>query len=47
MAVDELKQWQAMAGFVSALPDTTMPANMIPDIPAAYQASQNRLKITP
>ena len=46
-AVDELKQWQALAGFVSMLPDTTMPANMIPDIPTVYQSSQNRLKITP
>ena len=47
MAVDELKQWQALGGFVSMLPDTTTPANMLPDIPAVYQASQNRLKITP
>ena len=47
MAVDELKQWQALVGFVSMLPDTTMPANMLPDIPAVYQASQNRFKITP
>jgi 5'-nucleotidase len=47
MAVDELKQWQALVGFVSMLPDTTMPANMLPDIPAVYQASQNRFTITP
>jgi 5'-nucleotidase len=46
-AVDELKQWQALAGFVGALPDATMPANMIPDVPAVYQAAQGRIKITP
>jgi hypothetical protein len=48
--VDELKQWQALAGFVSMLPDNpdmTADPDTVPDVPAAYQAAQGRIKITP
>ncbi len=49
-AVDELKAWQALAGFVSMLPDNpdmTADPDTVPDVPAAYQAAQGRIKITP
>jgi 5'-nucleotidase/UDP-sugar diphosphatase len=49
-AVEELKQWQALAGFVSMLPDNpdmTADPDTVPDVPAAYQAAQGRIKITP
>jgi 5'-nucleotidase / UDP-sugar diphosphatase len=49
-AVDELKAWQALAGFVSMLPDNpdmTADPDTVPDLPAAYQAAQGRIKITP
>jgi 5'-nucleotidase/UDP-sugar diphosphatase len=44
-ALEELKQWQAVASFVSNLPKTAGVAEL-PDIPAVYQASQGRIKIT-
>jgi 5'-nucleotidase len=44
-AIDELKNYQALAGFVAALPDTD--ADVIPNIPAPYQSSQGRIKTTP
>jgi 5'-nucleotidase/UDP-sugar diphosphatase len=44
-AVDELKEWQAMVGFVSKLPDTD--GNMIPNIPASYGTPGSRITIVP
>jgi 5'-nucleotidase len=45
--VEELKEWQALVGFVSKLPDST--GNSIPDIPATYgaAASPPRIVIMP
>ena len=37
----ELKQWQALLGYVSALPDTD--DDDIPNIPAAYGSVQGRI----
>jgi 5'-nucleotidase/UDP-sugar diphosphatase len=46
-AVEQLKEWQALVGYVGKLPDTD--ANMIPNIPAAYgaPATPPRVLITP
>jgi 5'-nucleotidase/UDP-sugar diphosphatase len=45
-AVEQLKAWQALIGYVSALPDTN--GNMIPDLPAVYgkPPSPGRILIT-
>jgi 5'-nucleotidase len=40
-AVEELKQWQALLGYVSGLPDTD--GDGIPNVPAAYGAPQERI----
>jgi hypothetical protein len=37
----ELKQWQALLGYVSAFPDTD--GDDIPNIPAAYGSVQGRI----
>ena len=39
--VQELKQWQAVAKYVSMLPPAT--AGGIPVVPAAYSAAQGRI----
>ena len=39
--VQELKHWQAVVKYVSALPDTT--GDGVPDVPAAYAAPQGRI----
>jgi 5'-nucleotidase / UDP-sugar diphosphatase len=44
-ALDELKNWQALTGFISALPDTD--ADMIPNVPASYGGPAGRIVITP
>jgi 5'-nucleotidase/UDP-sugar diphosphatase len=44
-AVDELKQWQALAGYVAGLPDSD--GDMIPNIPPMYAQPQGRLVLTP
>jgi 5'-nucleotidase/UDP-sugar diphosphatase len=41
--VQELKHWQALLKYVSSFPDTTTPADGIPDMPAAYGAVQGRI----
>ena len=41
--VQELKHWQALLKYVSSFPDTTTPADGIPDVPAAYGAVQGRI----
>ena len=45
--VDELKEWQALIGFISMLPDTG--GNTIPNIPATNgaPAAPRRIVITP
>jgi 5'-nucleotidase len=44
-AVDQLKEWQALIGFVGHLPDTN--GNMIPDLPASYGMPAGRVTIVP
>jgi hypothetical protein len=39
--VQELKHWQAVAKYVSGLPDTN--ADGVPDLPAAYATVQGRI----
>jgi 5'-nucleotidase len=39
--VQELKAWQAVATYLSKLPDTN--ANSVPDVPDAYKTLQNRI----
>jgi 5'-nucleotidase/UDP-sugar diphosphatase len=41
----ELKNWQALIGYVGALPDSD--GNMLPNIPAAYGMPAGRITITP
>jgi 5'-nucleotidase len=41
----ELKQWQAVLKYTSALPDTT--GDGVPDVPAAYAAPQGRITVQP
>jgi len=41
VAVDELKDWQALLKYVSSFPDTNL--NGIPEIPAAYATVQGRI----
>lgn len=41
--VQELKNWQALVGFVGRLPDAD--ADGVADVPAAYGASQGRIVI--
>jgi 5'-nucleotidase len=43
-AIEQLKEWQALVGYVAALPDTD--GNMIPNVPAAYGAPMGRIVIT-
>jgi 5'-nucleotidase / UDP-sugar diphosphatase len=45
--VQELKQYQAVLRWVGAFPDTDAVADMIPDVPARYMTSQQRIKRTP
>jgi 5'-nucleotidase/UDP-sugar diphosphatase len=45
--VQELKQYQAVLGWVGAFADTDAVSDMIPDVPARYMASQQRIKRTP
>jgi 5'-nucleotidase/UDP-sugar diphosphatase len=44
-ALDELKNWQALVGFVSQLPDTD--GDHIPNVPASYATPAGRIVITP
>lgn len=39
--IQELKNWQALLGFVSAFPDTN--ADGVPDVPVEYGAAQGRI----
>ncbi|HEX2658400.1 MAG TPA: bifunctional metallophosphatase/5'-nucleotidase [Polyangia bacterium] len=41
--VQELKHWQALLKYVSSFPDTSTPADGIPDMPAVYGAVQGRI----
>jgi 5'-nucleotidase / UDP-sugar diphosphatase len=43
--VQELKNYQAVLGFVAAHPDTD--ADGVPNLPATYGASAGRVKLTP
>jgi hypothetical protein len=39
----ELKHYQALLKYVTSLPDTSTPANSIPDVPAVYLTAQGRI----
>ncbi|HEY2904178.1 MAG TPA: bifunctional metallophosphatase/5'-nucleotidase, partial [Polyangia bacterium] len=41
--VQELKHWQALLKYMTAFPDTSVPANGIKDVPAAYATAQGRI----
>jgi 5'-nucleotidase/UDP-sugar diphosphatase len=44
-AVEQLKEWQALIGYVARFPDTN--GNMLPNIPASYGMSAGRITTVP
>jgi hypothetical protein len=41
--VQELKHWQALLKYMTAFPDTSVPADGISDVPSAYSTAQGRI----